>query len=145
MDGRWIEPEDFGLLRPRALPALQPVCRGGQCQPVYSELLAPKARHIAPCPQPRLMLRLAPALLARLRQSPAEEALPRYIPRDKVAKPRPSAKPKKAAIDPHARCNWHRLPDKRPMTLPSSSTRAADASAQDAASLVHFEPLSASG
>jgi GNAT superfamily N-acetyltransferase len=29
------------------------------------------------------------------------------------------------------------------MTLPSSSTLAADASAQDAASLVHFEPLSA--
>ncbi len=29
------------------------------------------------------------------------------------------------------------------MTLPSSSTLATDASTQDAASLVHFEPLSA--
>ena len=83
--GRWRQQGESSLGPPEAL-AVPPgwALAGNALPPMASGLPAARRAHRRPCPPPRALLRLAPALLAAGQAQARRHALPLYI-RDKVA------------------------------------------------------------
>jgi tRNA threonylcarbamoyladenosine biosynthesis protein TsaB len=94
---RWMQQEDFRLVRPEDLGATPDFTLAGNAVAAYGDRLSPSG-HVHALPTATAMLRLAPALLAAGLGVPADQALPRYI-RDKVAKTTDERAAEKAAAN----------------------------------------------